>query len=87
MSAAKHTPRSRLSSVQRFALKEILLGASGIFERKHNRTRVSLFRKGLLTAPAGGALTETGRALAKQALQAEIDRRAAIAKATEGGAA
>ena len=70
----------RLSSVQRFALKEILLGTEVRYERKYRRTRESLFHKGLMTSPDCGALTDAGRVIAKQVLQAEISRRAAIAR-------
>lgn len=88
MSASKHTPEPRLSSVQRFALKEILLDSCGevALERKYNRTRESLWSKGLLTAPACGSLTVTGRAIAKQVLQAEIARRQAQQVETTGSA-
>lgn len=79
---AQHTPGPRLSSVQRFALKQFLLGWPGIRERHYNRTRDALFGKGLLTAPNGGELTDAGRAIAKDELEAERARRAAIAKAT-----
>lgn len=76
MSAAQSKPGPRLSSVQRFVLKQFLLTWNGVFEPRYNATRAALFHKGLLTSPAGGTLTDAGRALARLELQAEIARRA-----------
>jgi hypothetical protein len=86
-SEAKHTPGPRLSSVQRFVLKEILLDSfAGASQRHYGRTRQALWRRGLLTSTWCGELTDTGRKIAKQELDAERNRRAAIAKATGSAA-
>lgn len=69
----------KLSSVQRFVLKEILLdAASGATDRRYGRTRSVLFHYGLITAPWCGELTAKGRDIAKQVLRAEIERRARL---------